>query len=346
MGEIVSSGNIPRIANRVKEIIEQTRNNVAMVVNRELLSAYWQIGKLISMREDGGDISERAFMLSLSKALTDEFGRGFSRANLINMRKFYENYSDGQTLSDHLNWSHYCELLSVSDKDARNFYEKECVNSRWSVRELRRQVDSALFERLLLSDGSNNKQKVLEFAREGQAIDKPQDIVKDPYVLEFLGLQSHKPLKEKDLEQKLIEHIEDFLLELGRGFMFVGSQQRVTINNIHYAVDMVFYNKILKAYVLIDLKIGQFRLEHAGQMNAYVNYYKTEVNAPDDNPPVGIILCADKDAIAAEFALGGLENHIFASKYTLLLPDKEQLIRQVEYVLAQTDEDDSEEDSV
>jgi len=227
-----------------------------------------------------------------------------------------------------------------------NFYEKECVSSRWSVRELRRQIESALFERLLLSDGSRNKQKIMELAREGQVIDKPQDIVKDPYVLEFLGLQSLKPLKEKDLERKLIEHIEDFLLELGRGFMFVGSQQRITINNVHYAVDMVFYNKILKAYVLIDLKIGQFRPEHAGQMNAYVNYYKTEVNASDDSPPVGIILCADRDAIAAEFALGGLENHIFASKYTLLIPDKEQLIKQVEYVLAQNEDNNNEEVSV
>ena len=159
--------------------------------------------------------------------------------------------------------------------------------------------------------------------------------------MEFLGLQNHKPTKDKGLEKKLLEHIEDFLLELGRGFMFVGSQQRVTINNVHYTVDLVFYNKILKAYVLIDLKIGRFRLENAGQMNGYVNYYKTEVNAPDDNPPIGIILCADKDAVVAEFALGGLENHIFASKYTLLLPDKEQLIKQVEYVLAQDEDDEN-----
>ena len=274
-------------------------------------------------------------MLTLSKILTVELGRGFSRPNLINMKKFYEHYSSGQTLSDHLNWSHYCELITVSDADARSFYEKECVNSRWSVRELRRQIDSSLFERLLLSDGAASKQRILELSQEGLIIEKPEDMVKDPYVLEFLGLQNHKFEKESDLEKKLLEHIEDFLLELGRGFMFVGTQQRVTISNIHYTVDMVFYNKILKAYVLIDLKIGRFRLEHAGKMNGYVNYYKTEVNSPDDNPPIGIILCADKDEVVAEFALGGLENHIFASKYTLLLPNKEQLIQQVEYVLAQ-----------
>lgn len=333
------------IANQIRDIIEQSRKKIAMTVNRELLHTYWQIGKLISTRaiaDNPENTSDRAFMLSLSKMLTDELGRGFSRPNLINMKNFYEYYSDGQTLSDHLSWSHYCELLSVSDNDARSFYEKECLNSRWSVRELRRQIDSSLFERLLLSDGTINKKKLLELAQTGQALEKPEDIVKDPYVLEFLGLQNHKIIKESHLEKKLLEHIEDFLLELGRGFMFVGTQQRVTINNIHYAVDMVFYNKILKAYVLIDLKIGRFRLEHAGQMNGYVNYYKTEVNSPDDNPPIGIILCADKDEVVAEFALGGLENHIFASKYTLLIPNKEQLIQQVEYVLAQEKIDETE----
>ena len=329
------------IAAQIKSIIEQSRTSIVAVVNRELLQTYWKIGRLISTRNDGNNLdnsSDRTFMLALSKALTDELGRGFSRPNLINMKKFYEHYPSGQTLSDHLSWSHYCELLSVSDVDARNFYEKECANSRWSIRELRRQIDSSLFERLLLADGSASKQRVLELAQEGLIIAKPEDVVKDPYVLEFLGLQNHKIEKESDLEKKLLEHIEDFLLELGRGFMFVGTQQRVTINNIHYAVDMVFYNKTLKAYVLIDLKIGRFRLEHAGQMNGYVNYYKTEVNSADDNPPIGIVLCADKDEIVAEFALGGLENHIFASKYTLLLPNKEQLIQQVEYVLAR-DED-------
>jgi len=275
-------------------------------------------------------------MLALSKMLVNELGKGFSRPNLINMKNFYLAYKSCQTLSDNLSWSHYCELLAVEDKDARGFYEKECLNSRWSVRELRRQIDSALFQRLLLSDGTLNKEKVLELARQGQIIEKPEDIIKDPYVLEFLGMPDNKPLKESELEKKLLERLEDFLLELGRGFMFVGTQQRVTIGNIHHFVDMVFYNKILKAYVLIDLKIGRLKLDNAGQMNGYVNYYKTEVNEPDDNPPIGIILCAGKDEIVAEFALGGLENQIFASKYTMFIPDKEQLIKQVEYVLEQS----------
>ncbi|MCL1996579.1 MAG: PDDEXK nuclease domain-containing protein [Defluviitaleaceae bacterium] len=331
------------IVKEVKQIIEQTRKQVALAVNNELLIAYWHIGRLIAGQSSGlNNFTARKFILALSKSLTDEFGRGFSRSNLFCMRNFYLNYPDVQTVSGQLSWSHYCELLSVSDKEARRFYEKECLNSKWSVRELSRQIDTALFERLLLSDGTPNKQKVLELAREGQALHKAEDIVKDPYVLEFLGLQNHKVVKESNLEKKLLEHIEDFLLELGRGFMFVGSQQRVTINNVHYAVDLVFYNKILKAYVLIDLKMGKFKLENAGQMNGYINYYKTEINSPDDNPPIGIILCANKDAIAAEFALGGLENHIFASKYTLLIPDKDQLIKQVEYVLAQNEVDETE----
>jgi len=313
---------------------------VAVNINRELLCSYWQIGKLIAESERSGkmnDTSARNFILALSKILTAKLGKGFSRSNLFNMRNFYFNYSDVQTLSGHLGWSHYCELLAVSNKDARSFYEKECLNSRWSIRELRRQIDSALFQRLLLSDGTLNKQKVLELAQQGQIIEKPEDIIKDPYVLEFLGIPEKKPSKESELEKKLVERIEDFLLELGRGFMFVGTQQRVTLNNIHHFVDMVFYNKILKAYVLIDLKIGKFKIINAGQMNAYVNYYKTELNAPDDNPPIGIILCADKDDIAAEYALGGLENQIFASKYTMFIPDKEQLIKQVEYVLEQNE---------
>jgi predicted nuclease of restriction endonuclease-like (RecB) superfamily len=309
-----------------------------VAVNHELLRSYWQIGKLIADNEQSNGLNEttaRSFILALSKVLTNELGRGFSRSNLFNMRSFYLNYSDVQTVSGHLSWSHYCELLGVSDTDARGFYEKECLNAHWSVRELRRQIDSALFQRLLLSEGTLNKQKVLELAQRGQVIEKPEDIIKNPYVLEFLGLPDNKPRKESELEKRLVERIEDFLLELGRGFMFVGTQQRVTLNNIHYFVDMVFYNKILRAYVLIDLKIGKFRLENAGQMNAYINYYKTEVSEPDDNPPIGIILCADKDNIAAEYALGGLENQIFASKYTYYIPDREQLIRQIEAVLEQ-----------
>ena len=249
------------------------------------------------------------------------------------MRALYLAYEKCQTLSGKLSWSHYCELLSISDADKRSFYEKEAINSNWSVRELKRQIGSSLFERLLLSRGDANKELVLSLAEKGIEIAKPADIIRDPYVFEFLGLPEDKPVMESDLERALVQQIEKFLLELGRGFMFVGTQQRVTVNNTHYYVDMVFYNKILRAYVLIELKSGKLTPEAAGQINLYLNYYAAEVNDPDDNPPIGIILCTDKDSITAEYALGGLSNHIFTSRYVLYMPDKKQLIAQVESVV-------------
>lgn len=249
------------------------------------------------------------------------------------MRAFYLAHEKCQTVSGKLSWSHYCELLSISDDNKRSFYEKESINSGWSVRELKRQLDSSLYERLLLSNGDVNKEKVLSLAQKGIEISQPADIIRDSYLFEFLGVPENKPMLESDLEKALVAQIEKFLLELGRGFMFVGTQQRVTLNNTRYYVDMVFYNKILRAYVLIELKTKKLTPEAAGQLNMYLNYYAAEVNDPDDNPPIGIILCTDKDSIAAEYALGGLSNNIFASRYVLYMPDKEQLIAQVEAVL-------------
>lgn len=249
------------------------------------------------------------------------------------MRHFYQKYQIQQTLSAKLSWSHYCELLTVSDSDKRSFYEKEAINSGWSVREMKRQISTSLYERLLLSAGKTNKETVLALAEKGIEIAEPLDIIKDPYVFEFLGVPENKPILENDLEKALVSQIEKFLLELGRGFMFVGTQQRVTLNNTHYYVDMVFYNKILLAYVLIELKTTKLTPEAVGQLNMYLNYYEAEINDEQDNPPIGIILCTDKDSIAAEYALGGLSNNIFASRYVSYIPDKEQLIEQVEAVL-------------
>jgi predicted nuclease of restriction endonuclease-like (RecB) superfamily len=249
------------------------------------------------------------------------------------MRKFFIEYPSVQTLSGQLNWSHICELLIIEDKDKRKFYEKEIVNSNWSIRELKRQLNSSLYERLLLSEGKPNKEKVLNLAKKGQELAKPEDIIKSPYVFEFLGVPENKPLLEKDLESKLIRHIEDFLLELGKGFMYVGSQQRITLNNTHYYVDMVFYNKILKSYILIELKTSKLKISDAGQLNTYLNYYKTEINDEGDNPPIGIILCAEKDEITAEYILSGLENNVFASKFTYVLPNKEKLIEEVKSIM-------------
>jgi predicted nuclease of restriction endonuclease-like (RecB) superfamily len=335
---IINSLKIDKeLIENIKSIILNARRNVAQRVNTELLAAYWTIGKEIveSERKNNVDATTlRQIILNLSKQLTNELGRGFSRSNLFNMRKFYVEYPDVQTLSGHLNWSHICEILIIEDKDKRSFYEKEAISSSWSFRELKRQIDSSLYERLILSSGKNNKEKVLELAQRGQEITKASDILKNPYVLEFLDIPENKLLFEKDLEAKLIRHIESFLLELGRGFMFVGSQQRITINNTHYYVDMVFYNKILRSYILIELKTTKLNISDGGQLNTYLNYYKTEINDENDNPPIGIILCTEKDDIAAEYILSGFENNVFASKYTTILPDKQKLIEEVEYIIS------------
>ena len=326
---------VPAVS-EIRSLLEASRKNVAQQVNQELLSTYWKIGEVV-VRCEQNDSIRAAYgektLSQLSRALTKELGKGFSRSNVYNMRQFYLSYPIFQTVSGKLSWSHYCELLSISDKEKRSFYEKEAVNSGWSVREMKRQVESSLFERLLLSRGDANKEQVLALAEKGVDYTKPEDIIKDPYVFEFLGLPEEKPFLESDLEAALVRQIEDFLLELGRGFMFVGTQQRVTVNNTHYYVDMVFYNKILHAYVLIELKTTKLTPEAAGQINMYLNYYAAEVNDPEDNPPIVIILCTDKDSVAAEYALGGLSNQIFASRYVLYMPNKEQLIRQVEEVL-------------
>ena len=320
----------------IRELMENARKNIAQQVNTRLLTTYWNIGRIIVEYEQKNQIRAdygKQTLKELSKELTQEFGKGFSRSNLQNMRAFYLAYEKCQTVSGKLSWSHYCELLSISDDNKRSFYEKESINSGWSVRELKRQLDSSLYERLLLSNGDVNKEKVLSLAQKGIEISQPADIIRDSYLFEFLGVPENKPMLESDLEKALVAQIEKFLLELGRGFMFVGTQQRVTLNNTRYYVDMVFYNKILRAYVLIELKTKKLTPEAAGQLNMYLNYYAAEVNDPDDNPPIGIILCTDKDSIAAEYALGGLSNNIFASRYVLYMPDKEQLIAQVEAVL-------------
>lgn len=325
---------------QIAELIQSARKQVATQVNTALLVTYWNVGRIIVEDEQKSEFRAeygKQVLKELSKRLTNDFGKGFSVSNLQYMKRFYLKYQKQQTVSVKLSWSHYCELLAISDDDKRSFYEQECINAQWSFRELKRQIDSSLFERLLLSDGQANKEKVMQLASKGIEMNQPSDIIKDPYVLEFVGVPENKPLMESDLERMLVRGIEDFLLELGRGFMFVGTQQRVTLNNTHYYVDMVFYNKILKAYVLIELKRTKFTPEAAGQLNMYLNYYATEVNDEGDNPPIGIILCTDKDSLTAEYALGGLSNQIFASKYTLCLPNKEQLIAEVQRMIERSE---------
>lgn len=320
----------------ITNLVNEVKSKLANEINKSIVYVYWNIGKIIVSNES--EYNNRLeygkeVLKGLSDELTKYLGKGYSVSNLKYMRMFYKAYPNFNEISSNLSWSHYLELMIIEDKDKRNFYEKECINSNWSVRELRRQLDTSLFERLLLSDGKVNKEKVYELSKKGQEFNKPSDVIKQPYVFEFLGIEEQKPLLEKDLEYKLIRHIEDFLLELGKGFMFVGSQQRITLNNTDYYVDMVFYNKFLKSYVLIDLKMNKLKAENLGQMNMYLNYYEQVVNSEEDGKPIGIILCAEKDKVMLEYALGGLSNNIFASTYTYYIPDKEQLISEVEKVL-------------
>lgn len=328
--------NNNKMINEITELVNNAKNNLASEINKSVIYVYWNIGRIIVSSEN--EYNNRLeygkeVLKGLSNELTKYLGKGYSVSNLKYMRMFYKAYPEFEKLSNKITWSHYLELMIITDIDKRKFYEKECINSNWSVRELQRQLDTSLFERLLLSDGKNNKEKVLELSQKGQELNKPSDIIKQPYVFEFLGIKENKPILEKDLEYKLIKHIEDFLLELGKGFMYVGSQQRISLNNVDYYVDMVFYNKFLKSYVLIDLKMNKLKAENLGQMNMYLNYYENVVNSEDDGKPIGIILCAEKDKVMLEYALGGLSNNIFASTYTYYIPNKEQLINEVEKVL-------------
>mgnify|MGYP004465498885 FL=1 len=328
--------NNAKMIEEITNLVNEVKSKLANEINKSIVYVYWNIGKIIVSNES--EYNNRLeygkeVLKGLSDELTKYLGKGYSVSNLKYMRMFYKAYPNFNEISSNLSWSHYLELMIIEDRDKRNFYEKECINSNWSVRELRRQLDTSLFERLLLSDGKVNKEKVYELSKKGQELNKPSDVIKQPYVFEFLGIKEQKPLLEKDLEYKLIRHIEDFLLELGKGFMFVGSQQRITLNNTDYYVDMVFYNKFLKSYVLIDLKMNKLKAENLGQMNMYLNYYEQVVNSEEDGKPIGIILCAEKDKVMLEYALGGLSNNIFASTYTYYIPNKELLIGEVERVL-------------
>jgi predicted nuclease of restriction endonuclease-like (RecB) superfamily len=305
--------------------LEKARKETFIAINKVLVKTYWEIGKLIVEYEQKGN--EKAeygsnLLLSLSRDLAYQYGKGFSKSNVYMMRLFYLKYQTFQTVSGKLSWSHYVELLGVSDDLAREFYEKQCIKDKWSVRELKRQINSMLFERIALS---KDKRGVLKLARNGHVIEDQNDIVKEPYVLEFLGIPENYKYSEKELEQRIIDNLQMFLLELGKGFTFVKRQYRITLNNTHFYVDLVFYHRILKCFVLIDLKIGKANHLDIGQMNMYLNYFKVEENAEDDNPPVGLILAADKDDILAEYALGGISNKLFVSKYKLYLPDENEL---------------------
>lgn len=313
--------------------IDTARQNAVKAVNTELVKSNFEIGRHIVEYEQLGQ--ERAeygseLLVRLSKDLRLRFGKGFGRRNILDMRRFYLVYQKWQAVPAKLSWTHIITLLGVSNDTARKFYEKQAVLENWGYRELDRQINSSLFERLALS---KDKEGVLQLAEKGHIAKSQLEIVKDPYVLDFLKIPQSHIVTEKGLEQKIIDNLQLFLLELGKGFAFVGRQYKISLRNRHFYIDLVFYHRILKCFVLIDLKIKQVEHNDIGQMNMYLNYFKSEENVEDDNEPIGIILSAEKDEVLVEYATGGISNKIFVSKYQLYLPDKKDLQNKVQAIL-------------
>ena len=330
----VVDSELNRLADNIAALVSEAKAHLARSANVVMLASYWNIGKYIVEFEQEGNAKAKygtALLSSLSKILRAKLGKGYSHPNLNNMRKFYLLYPNFQTVSEKLSWSHICELITIDNALERSFYEKECIASGWNVRSLRRQIDSALYLRLA---ASKDKDGILRLAREGSFIQRPEDIIKDTYTLEFLKLPDKNRYTEQDLEQRLIDNLQIFLLELGKGFAFVGRQYRITINNRHYHIDLVFYHRILKCFVLIDLKKNAVRHQDIGQMNMYLGYFAKEESASDDNPPIGIILSHIKDELLVEYATYGMDSKLFVSKYELYLPNKDELRRLVDDVVS------------
>lgn len=334
-----------QIVQDIQQILRLAQQNAFNSINKAMVGAYWLIGKRIVIEEQQGE-SRAAYgkgvIKSLSEQLQEEFGKGFSARNLEQMRLFYIEYPISQTVSAELqeqqnsealsrksetptfrlSWSHYQLLIRIADKKERSFYEIEAVKNQWSLRELKRQFDSALFLRLALS---TDKEGVKLLVTEGQLIENPKDAVKDPYILEFLNFKEHYRYSETDLENELIDKLEYFLLELGKGFTFVARQKRITFDEKHFYVDLVFYNRLLKCFVIIDLKIGELTHQDIGQMQMYVNYYDRFVREEEENKTIGIILCQAKSDLLVEITLPEENKQIFASRYQTILPSKEEL---------------------
>ena len=353
------------IFQQVVELLQNARQQVLRTVNSTMTVTYFEIGRIIVEEEQNGkDRAEygKQLLKGLSQQLTKEFGKGFSIDNLGNMRKFYLAYSISESLTRilqiqksqslteefesqktqsvisfseesiskslisffKLTWTHYVFLMRIDDEKERRFYEIESEKYNWSVRELKRQYDSALYTRLALS---RDKEGVLKLSEQGQIIEQPKDIIKDPYILEFLGLPELHQYSESQLEEEIINKLEHFLLELGHGFTFVARQQRITFDDKHFRIDLVFYNRVLKSFVLIDLKIGELKHQDLGQMQMYVNYYDREKRLEDENKTIGIVLCQNKSDLVVEYTLPENNEQIFANKYKTILPSKEDLIK-------------------
>lgn len=342
---ITTPGNdeYQQLLGRISEVYTAGQVRAHQAVNASITETYWQIGHDIVEFEQGGKTRAdygKGLLTSLCRDLTLRHGKGFSRSNVIRIRQFYLVYPKGAKASHLLSWSHYVELLKLEDELERSFYERQAIREKWSVPELQRQKKSSLFLRLA---AGKDEDAILQFASQGQIIARPADLLRDPYVFEFLKIPEPHTVSETDLETLLCDHLQPFLLELGKGFTFVGRQYRITLNNTHYRVDLVFYHRILRCFVLIDLKINDVEHHDIGQMNMYLGYFATEENTEGDNPPVGIILTRNKDELLVEYATYQMNSQLFVQKYQLYLPDREELRRELELTLQLAEERTSEE---
>lgn len=319
------------IYSNVKDILTNARKKAYSAVNFAMVEAYWNVGKMIVESEQNGNKQSEygEYLIKfLSKRLTEDFGSGFNATNLKYMRQFYISFPIGHALRDQLSWTHYRLLLKIKDESKKKFYIDECIQNNWSTRQLERQINSFYYERLL-STQNKFKDEVRNEIKTLEPNIKPDDILKDPYVLEFLNLKNRIKFSEKDLESNLIDNLQEFLLELGKGFSFVGRQKRITVEGDHFYIDLVFYNYLLKCFVLIDLKLGKLTHQDIGQMDFYVRYFEKELKTESDNPTIGIILCSEKNEAMVKYSVLEESKQLFASKYMLYMPTEEELIMEL-----------------
>ncbi|HEV2483312.1 MAG TPA: PDDEXK nuclease domain-containing protein [Puia sp.] len=314
-----------QLVETIGQLLRAGREKAVQEVNSALVQTYWEIGRYIVEFEQRGNVKAdygSQLFDRLSSDLSTAYGKGFSRSNLLYMRKFYFFFPIRETVSHKLAWSHYFEILKSDSHFEIGFYAKQCEKEKWSVRELKRQMKSMLFHRLALS---TDKEGVLKLANDGHEVQQPEDLIKDPFVLEFLNIPEQHQYLEGELEERIISNLQQFLLELGKGFAFIARQYRMSIGGKHFYLDLLFYHRILKCFVLIDLKRGELDHTDVGQMNLYLNYFKKEEASEGDNEPVGILLGASKDHILVEYATSSITNKVLLAKYQLYLPDKKQL---------------------
>jgi predicted nuclease of restriction endonuclease-like (RecB) superfamily len=328
--ELVESNKYYKyLVSKISETYIQGRKKAVVAVNSNLIDTYWKIGQYIVEFEQKGNLRAeygKALLQNLSNDLNLAHGRGFSLSNVKRMRQFYNVFTKSAELPHQLSWTHFVELLKVSDDLERSFYLQQTMLEKWSTTELIRQKKSSLYLRLA---ASKDKAAILELAQKGQVLLNPSDIIREPYMLDFLKIPEPYHYTESQLEFKIIEHLQQFLLELGKGFAFVGRQYRITLGNRNHYVDLVFYHRILKCFVLIDLKREEAGYEDVGQMNMYLGYFENEENTEGDNPPIGIVLAKEKDDLVVQYAMHNISSQLFVNKYQLYLPTKEQFLNHV-----------------